>query len=116
MIILSKRISLYYHTLRYLTFRQIYYQVIHRLKITFLKQLPSEVIRSIDIQLLNLLPSIPSGKSYLGDSTFIFLNKRKVFVEKIDWDLVVIDEAADPIKVYLISSGTISHTKNFLIN
>jgi Heparinase II/III-like protein/Heparinase II/III N-terminus len=88
MIILSKRISLYYHTLRYLTFRQIYYQVIHRLKKTFLKQLPSEVIRSIEIQLLNLLPSIPSRKSYLGNRTFIFLNKRKVFVEKIDWDFI----------------------------
>ncbi len=88
MIILSKRISLYYHTLRYLTFRQIYFQVIHRLKKAFLKQLPSEVILSIELQLLNLSPSIPSRKSYLGNHTFVFLNKQKFFIEKIDWNFI----------------------------
>lgn len=88
MIILSKRISLYYHTLRYLTSRQIYFQVIHRLKKTFLKQLPSEVTLSIEPQLLNLSPSIPSSKSYLGNRTFVFLNKQNFFTEKIDWNFI----------------------------
>ncbi len=88
MIVLSKRISLYYHTVRHLTFRQIYYQVIHRLKKTFLKQIPSEVIRSIDPQVLNLSSSIPSRKSYLGNRTFIFLNKEKFFAGKIDWNFI----------------------------
>lgn len=86
MLTLSRRISLYYHTLRYLTFKQIYFQVIYRLKKTFFKQIPSEVSRSIDPQLLNLLPSIASRKSYLGNRTFIYLNKPKIFAEKIDWE------------------------------
>lgn len=86
--IISKRISLYYETLRHLTFRQIYYQVIHRVKKTFFRQSPTEVILSIEPRPLNLAPSVPTRRSYLGHRTFIFINKQKVFTGKIDWDFI----------------------------
>jgi Heparinase II/III-like protein/Heparinase II/III N-terminus len=87
-----KFISLYYHTLRYLTFRQIYYQIVYRIKKSFSKQTPELLIDPPEVQSLTLIASIPARKSYLGNGVFLFLNKQKKFESEIDWNFSEFDK------------------------
>ena len=85
---LTRTISLYYHTLRYLTLRQIYFQIVYRVKKTFFRKQPKIVAGSIEVQSLRFTLSIPSKKSYLGNGVFDFLNKQKEFGAQIDWNFI----------------------------
>jgi hypothetical protein len=85
---LIHQVGLYYRTLRHLTLRQLYYQVVHRLKKLINKQNRNIESGFEQIRTINLLASIPSVNSYLGNHTFIFLNMEKTFQEKIDWDFI----------------------------
>lgn len=77
--------GLYYHTIRNLTFRQIFYQVFYRLKGIFVKSVT--IYRgSPKTQSLKLIQSIPSRHAYLGDHEFMFLNLQKEFGHRIDWN------------------------------
>jgi hypothetical protein len=79
-----KLFNLYFNTLRYLTFRQVYYQVIYKIK-RFLRTKPPINIK-VQVQTLKLLPSICVRKSYSGHLDFEFLNLQHSFERKIDWD------------------------------
>jgi hypothetical protein len=85
-------IGLYFRTLRHLTFKQVYYQIAYRLKkIVFKSKSMSDHLAKVE-QSLQLLPSIPSPRSYLGNGTFVFLHQKKVFREKIEWDFIDFDK------------------------
>ena len=80
-----KSLGLYFHTIRHLTFRQIYYQVLYRLKRIFVR---SVRIRHTPVKskALYLELSIQANRSYLGNGGFKFLNLQKIFENHIDWN------------------------------
>jgi len=85
-----KKIFLYYHTLKYLKFKQIRYRVYYALrahwrKLTKFKyDFNSE--KTCTVNSLTLLPSIQNYTSFFPDNTFSFLNLEKTFSDEIDWN------------------------------
>lgn len=79
----SKKLNLYFQTLKHVKPTQLYHQVYYRLKNRFFKKLyqgrPEQVVN------LRLKPSILYPNSYLGKKKFSFLNLEKVFSE-INWN------------------------------
>lgn len=73
----------YYHTLKYLKWKQIKYRLLYQFKQPLLGNIGNKVLK----------PKIPSGfkpiitsrKSWLGNNTFQFLNIKQQF-ETIDWN------------------------------
>lgn len=77
---------LYYYTIRYLTFRQIYYQLYYRVKRLIGNKVTYNNTELVNVQALSLVSS-PSGEnSYGGSRQFTFLNKKKVYENNIDWN------------------------------
>ncbi len=81
-----------FHTIRYLKFKQIQYQIFYRVRglvrrATGLKYAPPQYIRPKNGQkTLVLQDSIESYESYFGKNNFSFLNLSHQFEEKIDWN------------------------------
>lgn len=77
------KLSLYFHTLKHLTFRQVFYQVFYRLrnKIWKFKEPKWQGV----ISELKLEDSIPAYTSYEDNNQFTFLNSTHQFT-KIDWN------------------------------
>ena len=80
-----KSLGLYFHTIRHLTFRQIFYQGFYRLKRIFIRSIAFHD-GPIKTKSLNLIPSIPSKQAYLGDHEFRFLNLQTTLKDPIDWN------------------------------
>jgi uncharacterized heparinase superfamily protein len=81
-----KKIKLYFYTIRYLKISQLYFQLLYRLEKKVLKSPFNHERRTTPkVYGLRLQPSIASNILY-EDGTFIFLNKKKKFEGKIDWD------------------------------
>ena len=86
---LFQRIQLYFHTIKFLKWIQIRYQLYYQFKRSVLNKRP--VLPTLNRALPNVtLPklsrSIPSYRSYLSVNTFRFLNQEKSFSEKVDWN------------------------------
>lgn len=82
----AKKLLLYFHTIRYLRKKQLYYQAVYRIKKQITPQrlnVCHKKIKSVDH--ITLQPSIPTASSY-NDGVFEFLNRRKAFFTAIDWD------------------------------
>jgi hypothetical protein len=79
------KLLLYYHTLKYLKPRQVFYQVYYRLRKPF-RQNTSSLGHAQSFPLL-FEASIPAAKSVSG-TTFSFLNREKTFDGSIDWDFI----------------------------
>lgn len=79
-------IKIYFDTLRHLTFRQIYNQIIHRVKKLISKKSPALISSPSNLPSLELIESIPARKSYLGNNEFFFLNQKFKFGNGIDWN------------------------------
>lgn len=80
-----KKLGLYYRTLRYLRFRQVFFQLFYRVKKTLAGRPSINLTNVPDVNPLTLQPSIASAPSFTNNS-FTFLNKTKYFDEKIDWN------------------------------
>jgi len=72
----------YFHTLRYLKIKQIYYRIFYviRNKI-FSKKYDKK--QELNVQHLLWTNKVYSKQSYLGNRTFEFLNQKKSFILKI---------------------------------
>lgn len=85
-----KKILLYYHTLKYLKFKQIRYRAYYALRVRWRKltkfkyDFNSE--KAFTTNSLTLLPSIPNYTSFFPDNSFSFLNLEKIFNDNIDWN------------------------------
>jgi hypothetical protein len=79
-----KKINLYFHTLRYLRPRQIFFQIYYRIrkKITSHHRIGNDVP---SVRPLSLIASIPSYTSF-ENGEFCFLNLKKKFEGEIDWN------------------------------
>lgn len=83
----TEKLKLIFYTVRFLKPRQVFYQVYYRLKRRLTGTTP--IIpkpSSFAVQSLVLEPSIAAHRTFLGNSTFVFLNKEKAFEENIDWN------------------------------
>lgn len=84
------KLLLYYHTLKYLKFKQIRYRAYYALRVRwrrvtkFKYNFNSE--KSFTVNSLTLLPSIPNHTSFLSNNSFSFLNLEKTFTNEIDWN------------------------------
>ena len=77
----------YYHTLKYLRFRQIFYQVYYRLRKKFRSLIGFSYSFNYDKEgILLALRKSPSKDKSLIYREFCFLNKRKTFTNQIDWN------------------------------
>ena len=83
---LSKKLKLYYNTLKYMKLTQVSYQFYYRLR----KKLGrNKFSKKLDIkpEPLHFKKAIYSSPSYsLETNTFTFLNKSRTCIESIDWD------------------------------
>lgn len=79
-------IRLYYYTIRYLTPRQIFYQLYYRVKRLISNKVVYNKTNLANVQALNMISSLSGQKSYEGPQQFTFLNKKKVFESNIDWN------------------------------
>lgn len=85
-----RKIRLYYHTLKYLKFKQIRFRAYYMLrsrwrKLTKFKyNFNSE--KAFTLNSLTLQPSISNHTSFLYDNSFSFLNLEKKFTNEIDWN------------------------------
>lgn len=79
----SNRLTLYFHTLRKVTFTQVYYQVFYKFFSRFSKPKTGQDYKKSD--LLEFKNSITNQKSYSKPATFQFLNLEHTF-QKIDWN------------------------------
>ena len=78
------RIVLYFNTIKYLKFIQIFYRILYFFKKR--KKLSSHNINISTAQIC--FPYTLKGKKILYDDFFIFLNKKKKF-KKIDWNFIL---------------------------
>ena len=82
------KVKKYYHTLKYLRWIQIKYQLLYRLK----KPKPKNFFLKIDFQNIRsntsfkLQESLTSQPSYFGENQFQFLNSSHQFNSSIDWN------------------------------
>lgn len=87
--ILLKKITLYYHTLRHLKFLQIRYQIYYRIKGIYYKKtgqrLP-KVTPKVPLKTLSLQGVIITLRGYQSLNSFTFLNLSKKFKSSIDWN------------------------------
>lgn len=82
-----KKLLLYYHTLRYLKPRQLYYRVYYKIrKLAGIKQRSPEykTNRYFDGSAFTYFVELPV--SWLGGNTFRFLNREVNFGDQIDWN------------------------------
>lgn len=79
-------VRLYYYTIRYLTFRQICYQLYYRVKRLIGNKVTYNKTDLVNVQALNLINSLSCRNSYEPLNQFTFLNKTKAFEGKIDWN------------------------------
>lgn len=80
-----KQIVILYNTLKYLKYKQIFYQFWYRLKAIF----PTEdqyLVSHFGIKSIRWKESLHKSKSYKRFNTFCFLNISHSFSEKIDWN------------------------------
>lgn len=83
---LSKKLKLYYNTLKYMKPTQVSYQIYYRLRKKLGK---SDFSKKLEVkpEPLNCIKGISSSVSYTIESnSFSFLNKEKTFSETIDWN------------------------------
>jgi len=84
------QVRLYYSTIKYLKFKQIWYRAYYLVRNAFnsVIHLPSESSKVLTYKRndLNLHSSISSYKSYLDSNKFKFLNKQKEFTDGIQWN------------------------------
>ena len=83
------QIKKFYHTVKYLKPSQIYYQLYYRLR-SRLRLWTGFQYRQLskpsNPQWLNLVEPIAAHAYYHGGNYFIFLNQRKQFTDRIDWN------------------------------
>ena len=81
-----RTLRIYYDTVRYLKFRQLFFGVFYRLKKPFLKTSFKKAAQNkVDFFHLNLNPSIHQRQSF-SQHKFSFLNLSKSFDGDIDWN------------------------------
>lgn len=83
------KLLLYWHTLKYLRFKQIAYRLYYFIDTPFLKRASSFTSPAKEYssdKVLDLLPSLYTHPGYLGNLSFQFLNLQYTFQNKIDWD------------------------------
>ncbi len=82
-VLYMKKILLYYHTLKYLKFKQIRYRAYYMLRARWRKLTKFKYNFNSDkkftVNSLTLLPSIPNHTSFLSNNSFSFLNLEKTF-------------------------------------
>jgi hypothetical protein len=78
------------HTLRYLRSRQIFYRLYYKLRKYYRTLIGFSYNYSIPAhaQEVTLLPFPSTRVSFYPPGTFIFLNKTKTFLDKIDWNFM----------------------------
>ena len=83
-----KRLLKYYHTVKYLKWIQIKYQLWYRIRpfVTTGKTSHKRAINTISYEAVSLIESIPSERRWLGEHRFQFLNIEHDFEEEIDWN------------------------------
>ncbi|HEY9136354.1 MAG TPA: alginate lyase family protein [Pseudomonadales bacterium] len=80
------KISLFYHTLRYLSVEQFLYLVLYRLKSKYNKRKIVPVDSFDDIKTLSLIDGVENKKNKYADSYFLFLNeKQHIDLLKFKW-------------------------------
>ena len=84
------KLSLYFHTIRYLTYTQVKYRIYYLIRGKVRRFLPPSYFNKDfngTVQNLNLEPSLPTVSSIkYQNSTFSFLNLEKKFEARIDWN------------------------------
>ena len=84
--IILRKILLIYHTLKFLKFKQLYWQIRYRLKKpTFIKQDKNNISRADN---LVFSYNYVQCSKYLGNNSFRFLNLDKKFNDDIDWNFL----------------------------
>lgn len=83
-----QKIKLYFYTIRYLKWKQIYYQVKYRVRRKWRKLIKFNynIKYPHDFKLLKFGASIDNYITYFGEKKFKFLNISYEFKNKIDWD------------------------------
>lgn len=81
-----RKILLYYNTIKYLKFKQIFYRGYYFLRKRIIRNNEKQVDFNVKSFFLNFHPEIYSNTSYKNQNKFLFLNKSKLFVDTIDWD------------------------------
>jgi len=83
-----KKIFLFFHTIKFLKFIQIYYRLFYFIRKSFRKvtgfEYPSMIVSYPSK--LRLQPSIPAYTSYFDNGEFNFLNIKHDFKKNIDWN------------------------------
>ncbi len=79
------KLILLIHTIKYLKFRQVYYQVFYKIRNTFFKRNYDKKI-VIEIQPLNWKDGFFYANSYSKEKEFTFLNRTYKFQDSIDWN------------------------------
>lgn len=87
---MTKKLRLYFHTLRYLKSTQIRYRIFYALRLKWRKQTqfrPSVVELPKTYQSLQFMPSLPAGKQVVYQrNQFTFLNQTCSFEDNINWN------------------------------
>lgn len=84
---LLQKLSLYFHTLRYLRARQIYYQLYYKGRRSFPQSIKNFPFKGPPAE-LNIVGGLESPISFKAPSSFKFLNLTQDFSNGIDWDFL----------------------------
>ena len=83
--IMIRNVLLLFHTVRYLRFIQIYYQLWYRFKSVFIQNNKKPKLIS-EWKKIKWINGLYNPKSYLGNNSFKFINIEHSFENKINWN------------------------------